>query len=267
MGAAPTHGARNRQRGMSLIELMVAMTLGMVVVLSGLIMLTEIQVTSATVSDASRLQLKADSVMRNMGFQVAQSGAVELQDSGSGQVVFSDGFSGFNPGAAGIAGANFLHVHGLEGAGANGSDVLRISYEDNGTVRDCLGQRTSWPLGGAASRVDNQYWIAGNSLMCLGASNSAAQPIADGVEDLQVGFTLRSNVGGVASFRTYNATALPASQWRDISAVTVCLRIAGAMQNLPAQTAMTGCRGESVAADGKLRRVFTRTFAIRNAVP
>lgn len=257
---------RASQRGLSLIEFMVALVLGLLVVLGGLMMLNETQITSATVSDSSRLQMRADAVLRNMGAQISQSGAVELLDTASGQVVFSAGFSGFNPGAAGIGGARFLHVHGVDGGGANGSDLLRVSYEDNGTVRDCLGQRTALPLGGATSRVDNEFWIDGNSLMCRGASNSQPQPMADGVEDLQVTFTVRSNVIGNPSFRTFNAALMPANLWRDVSAVTVCLRIAGAMANLPAQAAMTGCRGESLAADGRLRRVFVRTFALRNAL-
>lgn len=243
------------------------MALGMVVVLGGLIILTESQVTSATVSDSSRLQLKADSILRNMGFQVNQGGAMELVDSGPGNVVFSNEFTGFNPAAPGMAGANFLHVHGTNGTGSNGSDLLRVSFEDNGAVRDCIGMTTATPAGSGTSRVDNQFWLAGNALMCQGAGNGPAQAVADGVEDLQLLFTLRSVVAGAPSFRSLSADQVPAGQWREVSAITICLRLAGALSNLPAQAASIGCQGETIAADGRLRRVVTRTFAIRNVLP
>ncbi len=254
-------------RGFSLVELMVAMALGLVVVLGGMIILTESQVTSATVSDAARLQLKADSVMRNIGFQASQSGAVELVDSGPGQVVFSDDFTGFDPAA--IGGNTFLHVHGVDG-GANGTDMLRISYEDNGVARDCLGQPTTNVLGSGASRVDNEFSVVGKALMCRGASGTAAQPIADGVEDLQVTYTVRSSPGGAPGapvFRTSNADDVAATDWRNVTAVTLCMRVVGGLSSLPAQADTLGCRDETVLADGKLRRVVRRTIALRNIVP
>ena len=48
------------QRGLSLIELMVAIVVGLLVVLSGLVVLANAQVASTGVIDNSRLQLKAD---------------------------------------------------------------------------------------------------------------------------------------------------------------------------------------------------------------
>jgi type IV pilus assembly protein PilW len=255
-----------RSWGFSLVELLVAMALGLVVVLGGVVILSESQVTSATVSDSTRLQLKADSVMRNIGFHASQSGAVELIDSGPGQVVFSDDFTGFDPSA--VPG-NFLHVHGTDG-GPKGSDKLRISYEDNGNVRDCLGQVTTMPLGSGASRVDNEYSIVGGSLVCRGASKGDAQAIADGVEDLQVTYTIRTSSGGApgaTNFRTTNANGVAAADWRRVTAISLCLRMVGGLGGVSAQASTVGCRGETIAADGKLRRVVRRTIALRNNIP
>lgn len=258
-----------RARGFSLVELMVAMALGLLIVLGGTLILSESQITSATVSDSARLQLKADSVMRNIGFHASQSGAVELIDSGPGHVVFSDDFTGFDPAAPGVGGNTFLHVHGVDG-GATGTDVLRISYEDNGAVRDCLGQATSMPLGSGASRVDNEYWVDGQSLMCRGTSATAAQAIADGIEDLQVTYTVRNAPGGAPgapTFRTTPANGVAAADWRQVTAITLCVRMVGGLSSVPAQANTIGCRGETVAADGRLRRVVRRTIAMRNSIP
>lgn len=252
---------------MSLVELMVAMTLGLLIVLAGLIVLSESQVSTAGVSDATRLQIRADGIFRNLSVHLAQGGAVELVDASPGRVVFSDEFTGFDPSASGLGGAAFLHVHGIEGSGTGGTDTLRISYEDDGRARDCLGNRTSNPQGSGASRVDNQYWLQGGRLMCQGSDGSSPQPIAEGVEDFQLTFTVRTGTASNGTYRTYAPSAVPAGAWPQVAAVTVCLRLAGEMANLPQDGSVAGCDGSAVAADGRLRRVLSRTFAIRNALP
>lgn len=255
------------QRGLSLIELMVAIVVGLLVVLSGLVVLANAQVTSTGVIDNSRLQLKADAIFRNLGFHLSQAGAVELRNTGGdGRVVFSSEFTGYNPAVTGAAPGQFLAVHGTEGA-ANAPDLLRISYEDNGAVRDCLGNRTANAVGSGVSRVDNQFSVTGKDLMCQGSTAATAQSIGDGVEDFQVTYAIRSQVAGVVSFRTYTAATVPLGSWPAVSAVTICLQLVGDLQNFPTGSTVQGCRGQSVAADGRLRRVYSRTFALRNAVP
>jgi hypothetical protein len=52
-----------------------------------------------------------------------------------------------------------------------------------------------------------------------------------------------------------------------VAAVNVCLRLSGAMKNPSPQATTVGCQDEAVAADGRVRRVVRRTFALRNIVP
>jgi hypothetical protein len=49
-----------------------------------------------------------------------------------------------------------------------------------------------------------------------------------------------------------------------VDTVMVCLRISGETRTNPT-AASTGCNGEVVPADGRIRRVFTRVFNLRNA--
>ena len=255
---------RMQRRGLSLIEMMVGVALGMMVVLGGLNLLWSTQHTGSAASDAVRLQLKADNVLRTLGAQIMQSGAVDLRESAPGQVVFSNEFTGYDPATVSSAGS-FLNVHGEEGSGANSSDVLRLSFEDDGKARDCLGQRTLFTAGSGTNRVDTQFRIVGTKLMCLGSGSTTEQVVAEDVEDFQVLYTVRTGPAGAGSFQTYDASQLPAGLWRSVSAVHVCLRVAMAMRDLPMQDTLTGCQQEVVAADGRLRRVVRRTFAIRNA--
>ncbi|HEY5604648.1 MAG TPA: PilW family protein [Gammaproteobacteria bacterium] len=62
--------------------------------------------------------------------------------------------------------------------GANNSDSITVSYT---AATDCLGAQT----GGFAV---NNYFIDPNTLqlMCLGNGNIVAQPIADGIENMQI---------------------------------------------------------------------------------
>jgi type IV pilus assembly protein PilW len=49
--------------------------------------------------------------------------------------------------------------------------------------------------------------------------------------------------------------------------VSICLQLAGDTQGNPrVDAAFKGCRDQNIANDGKIRRLFRRTFSIRNAL-
>lgn len=263
-----------RQGGFSLIELLVGITIGLLVVLAAIGSLVFTQLTTTVLGDSARLQQTADSVFRNIGFHVMQAGAMNIEsDTGNPSVIrFSNVYTGFNPATTSAATGQIFSVHGINGA-ATGSDTLRVSYQDNMLtsdtaadktafgVRDCLGNRPA-----SSIRVDNQFSVTGTDLMCLGAANStAAQSIANGVEDFQVTYGVLTLNGGADQVRYYTANNVV--DWTQIQAVTICLQLTGENRGNPQPgLTTTGCRGQTVANDGLLRRVFWRTFAIRNAL-
>ena len=69
----------SRQRGFSLVELMVGLTIGLFVVLAAVGSLVYTQATATIVGDSARIQQTADSVFRNLGFHVAQAGALSIE--------------------------------------------------------------------------------------------------------------------------------------------------------------------------------------------
>lgn len=262
---------QHRQSGLSLIELMVGITIGLMVVLAAIGSLVATEVTSTVTGDSSRLQQKADAVFRNLAFHLTQAGAIVMTAPSITEpavLVFSENYTGFDRATTGAPLGQIFSIHGINGA-ANAPDTLRISYQDNGTVRDCLGNR---PAAATVNiRVDNTFSVNGADLMCLGASPAVAQSIADGVEDFQVTYGVQTFVAGVAQYRFYRADEMLAfpltPNWTSIQAVSICLQLIGdALGNPQPGLVMTGCRGQNIASNGALRRVFQRTFALRNAL-
>jgi type IV pilus assembly protein PilW len=242
---------------------MVGLTIGLLVVLAAIGSLVFTQVTSSVVDDSARLQQKADAIFRNMGFHVAQAGAFDLVTAPSAassapelaKVVFSANYTGFNTSPAG----KIYNFHGLEGA-SNAPDTLRVSYEDDGTSRDCLGYR---PTG---VNVDNEFTLSGTDLTCKGATAAAAQSVAEGVEDFQVLYGVQTGLPGAEQYKFSVASAV--TDWTNIQAVQVCIQLIGDNKGNPQPSSfvLKGCRGQTLTNDGYLRRVFWRTLSSRNAL-
>ena len=255
--------SKKHQFGASLMELMVGISIGLLVVLAAVGSLVYTRVSSTTMVDATRLQQKADAAFRLINFQTLQAGAIELTQSGlDNSVRFSITYTGFNPATTALA-TSVVSVHGVNEDGLN-KDILRISYQDNGTVRDCLGQATATATSNI--RVDNEftYVAASNELRCKGsAAGATAQPILDGVEDFQVTYGVVTTAG----FQFFTANNV--TDWTNIQAVAICLQLRGDTQGnpQPGMTPLASCvAGTTVPNDGRLRRVFNRTFSLRNAL-
>ena len=258
---APSFVPRRYQQGFSLLELMVGLTIGLMVVVAAVGSLVYTQISSTVVGDGARLQQKTDIVFRNIGFHISQAGAIELIGTADpARMIFSAAFTGFNPTVTGATGGQIFAIHGLDGA-SNAPDTLRVSYEDDGVVLDCLGARTT-----TAGRVDNQFYVLNGNLMCQGASAAPPQPIADGVEDFQVTYGVQTlNGAGAPQYQFYRADQIV--DWTNIQAVSICLQLVGDNKGNPQPGLVTrGCRNQIITNDGLLRRVFQRTFSLRNAL-
>lgn len=253
-GQCSPGSVRRVQRGFSLVELMVGLTIGLLVVLAAIGSLVFTQLSSSVLNDSSRLQQKADAALRNIGYHICQAGAFEIVAAPAlassapelAKVVFSSAYTGFN--------ATSFSVHGVEGA-SNAADTLRVSYEANASSHDCLGNTPSGP------NVDNAFYVTGTDLVCKGATSSSAQSLADGVEDFQVVYGVQTGV----TYRFYNASAVPT--WASIQAVQICLQMVGDNKGNPQPgLVLKGCHDQTLTNDGLLRRVYKRTFSVRNAL-
>jgi len=241
--------ALGKQRGVSLIELLIGLTIGLLVAVAAVGSLVYTKVSSTAVGDSSRLQQDASTAFRIMGHHLRQAGARRLENNVGEKVQF-------NPTYQGLSTTTYVILNGTEGT-SNGTDTLVVSFDIDPTIdaRDCLGQTP------AGSIVRSTFRVISNELQCLGSATSAtSQALIAGVEDMQVWYGLRTG----NDLRYVTATGV--SDWRLVEAVQVCLRLVGDVSGNPTVAASTpGCiTGQTVASDGRVRRVFTQVFNLRN---
>lgn len=267
------------QRGTSLVELLVGITIGLLIVVAALGSLVATQAGSSAATDSARLQQRADFIFRQLGAQLQQAGALKLEQSADpAKLVFSDKYTGFDPADSALASlvGQVISIHGTEGAVGKpmAPDTLRTSYEDSGSVTDvdCLGKRPSTAQAG----MDHTFSVANGQLMCKGADSSQpAEAIADGVVDLQISYSVSTALG--PPYRYLTADQITAADWSNIQAVNICIELIGELGGQPqiASAEISKCKHNLLASTatikipaidntGKVHKVFTRSFSLRN---
>ena len=239
------------QSGISIVELLVGLTIGLLVSIAALGSFSSTRSTSATLGDSTRLHQDAAMAFRAIGHHLRQAGAQRLIDDGGGKVEFNGEFEGYGSSLVPQA------LQGLDGAN-NGPDRLDISHDTEDTLNavDCLGQGAH-----PAPGITNRFELVNGSLRCQGSGSGVPSPLIGGVEDFQVRYGVRIN----DTLQYVNADASwTAANWNAVETVMVCLRLVGQVGGHTGQ-AIAGCRENQVIAnDGRIRRVFVRVFSIRN---
>jgi len=261
----------HQQSGVTLIELLIGIAIGLLVVLAAIGSMTYTRVSSTTVGDSSRLHQDASTAFRILGHHIRQGGARRVRQPipGSTNVMFNLDYSGYGliPGTG-----NAIVVQGTDGA-ANGPDTLQVSHdgEPGLAVTDCIGEAP-----GNANNVQNRFFHQVNAqgvgeLRCQGsgASSTAAAvntfALIQGVEDIQVWYGIRTQAGLQYQTAT-QILALAPARWDLAESVQICLQLAGELQGNPTPDAVQirGCNDQVIANDGRIRRTFFRVFNIRN---
>ena len=252
----PLHRYRPGQTGVTLIELLIGITIGLLVVVAAVGSLVYTRTSSTTVGDSTRLQQDAANAFRVLGHQIRQGGARRIVNSpASANVVFNEAYGGFG---TNTTTASTIVLRGTDGA-AGATDTLEMSHDTDPILQstDCLGEPSA-----VANSVTSTFSVNNGELRCQGSGPAAEFAILQGVEDFQVTYGFRT--GDDLQYRTATAiTAVNPAPWDQVETVQICLRLAGELANNPGAD-VTGCSGENVAADGRIRRVFLRVFNIRN---
>lgn len=240
---------RRRVRGMSLVEILVGVAVGVLVVMAAATSLVFIRLSAGTAEDTWRLQQEASTAFRIIGWQLHEAGAQPLVAvADTGRVEFADGYTGFGTALLPVS------LAGSDGGGL-APDTLQTSLQNDAAsdARDCLGMAP--PAG--TMNIRNRFSVSGADLSCTGVNSTAG--FASGVEDLQVWYGEPSPDPLRLQYRT------TPQNWSNVNAVMVCLRIA-AERSGQITTASAGCNGETVPADGHVRRSFVRVFRLRNVL-
>ncbi|MDM0112678.1 prepilin-type N-terminal cleavage/methylation domain-containing protein [Variovorax sp. J22R133] len=256
---------RNPQRGATLLELLVGLTIGALVIGAAMASMLIARDAATSVSDMSQLQQQGAHAMRNIGIQVRQAGSLDLQLATAGGsatsttastasaastptvVEFIDGFVGLDGGAA--------FVDGVDGAGTK-PDSFRVANLPAPLLAaqrfDCLGQEP-----GETGRIDATFAVEKGNLRCK-SSTSQNQPLVEGV----AGFRVRYRLQDEDKVRAMRASEIAKAQfWPGVTAVEVCLDLQG--HERKDSGTYVNCDGQTVTRDGRLHVVLRNVFHLR----
>ncbi|KAF7962536.1 hypothetical protein AWV80_08105 [Cupriavidus sp. UYMU48A] len=121
--------------------------------------------------------------------------------------------------------------------------------------------------------AENAFYLAGNTLMCRGSDQnttalSAPEPILENVQDLQLTYGLAQDADSANVTQYMPASGMVAADWNRVVSVRVCLLVFDATPvNADVATTYRDCN-DAVRniADGRVRRRFYSSFALRNRV-
>jgi type II secretory pathway pseudopilin PulG len=228
-------------KGYSLTELLIGLGLSSLVVAIALSLYQLCRQSWQAISATDALYQNAQVAIRAIRRQADLDGAAYLLSASDNHVMLSTPYPSVS----------------------NPSEGLVLSHWSGADPFDCQGNSSASP----SALISNSFKRSSNKeLTCkdINTSGSSYQALTEGVEDLQTRFAQINPV--LNTLQWVNASALFGSA--QIVAIEVCLRLATtirigvAVKGTLAPT--TGCNGETIAADGKLRRVFRQVMALRN---
>ncbi len=242
------------QRGVTLIELMVAIVIGLFLVAVVGILFVNSKVTYLAQDANSRIQENSRYAVELISRQVRTAGFRDIQfNQLSSTNLFAPAFSTAFSGAA---------IDGTEGS-SSAPDSITVSYD---ATTDCLGQPVATP-------VVNQFRInAQQKLECLGNGGANPGVVLDDVEDIQLLYCLRDAAGNCFTYLPAgNCTnCVKPSDMANVGAVRACFLLRALAESDKRATGhqqqtYLDCQGVSrTASDGYLRRSVTMTIDLRN---
>ena len=247
--------SKNRQSGMTLIEIMVALVISLFL-LAGLL-----QMFIAT-RQSAKVQENLSRVQENGRFGIEYINRIIRQ-------------AGYRSGTSILNGFSFKEkfktnqADGSDNDGYNDSDTITARFEgeniDQGEVRNCLNTKIVSTVALPVISIDTLSVNNSNNLQCQAitpAGGSAeTQPILENVENMQIlyGRKINNNVAYVS------ASDIGNNDWDDVFSVRVSLVLRTAEDRLVDAPQPYIVNGETITpTDRRLYRVFTTTVALRN---
>lgn len=283
-----------RQRGATLIELMVGVTIGLLTVVVAMGALMVSRGISGTVSDASVIQQQGAYALRVIGGQLRQTGSLFLNPDQIGgnstdpltKVVFeTDAKPALSTALA------FSQDKAIVGAAAGASvaitfrrykDVVYTASTPMSQVRNCRGGPAEDSQDEAIESIF-EFDSAKNELRC-GGNGANAQPIVKNVAQFQLTYLEQTTAAGGSTVKYTKGSDMPSAaddpRWRSVQGVQVCLVLYGEESiDLPAGTdtntvksrSYTDCDGTLVdmagltgARKNRMHIVFRNAFQLRS---
>lgn len=269
------------QQGVTLIELMVGIAIGLLVVAVAMGALMASRGISGTVSEATNMQQQAAYAFRVIGQQIRQAGSIELNlnpsialtpASGANAAMSPVAFDAPDPTGArppfvrasstltgGTAPLSFT-------VGYQNYTEATVAASNTSLLRDCLVQNPALSAGGslAATPVLTSKFerdATKNELVCTGAGGGGKQALIGNVTDMQVRYV--EQAPGTATLKYLPASPLP-SNWNYIYAIEVCLELTGTEPVSTPGATYKNCSGADTSYGDRLKMVFRNVYQIRS---
>ena len=268
-----------RQQGVTLIELMVGIAIGLMVVAVALGALMASRGITGTVSEATALQQQAAYAFRVIGQQIRQAGSIELNlnpsivltpASGANAAMSPVAFDAPDPARKPFVRASST----INGAttplsvtvGYQNYTEATVAASDTSMLRDCLGQNPALAASGSlgatpvlTSKFERD--TTKNELLCTGAGSSGKQALIGNVTDMQVRYV--EQAPGTTTLKYLPSSPLP-SNWSNIYAIEVCLELTGTEQDPTSGATYKNCSGTDTSYGDRLKMVFRNVYQIRS---
>lgn len=265
------------QRGVSLIELMVGLTIGLLVVAVAMSALMVSRGVSSTVSDASTIQQQAAYVLRVLGLQLRQAGSLYLNPNptnapGVNEYMTTVAFE--------MESGDFKPANAIKGKDDTAGNELTVGYRDYSypaynsaaaQFRDCLGQNGANALVQSRFVHDSTNFV----LRCVSTNPGATlQPIVQNVATFQVRYLTQDVTTKIGNpqIKYANAAAV-GTDWSKVLGVEVCLVLYGIEPiDMPAGSSYTDCDGTTAvnmttltgARARRMHLVFRNVYQLRS---
>ncbi len=284
-----------RQRGLSLIELMVGLSMGLLVVVVAIGAVLASRGLTGTVSDASTLQQQGAYALRVMGVQLRHAGSLYLNPDSSGgnstdplsTVVFETEAKPADSTGAALAFSPEQAIR-YDSTGDTLSMTFRrykdrmfVASDPVTWVHNCLGGPSDIPdsPNGKDEAVESifRFDATKNVLTCAG-NGATAQAIVQNVAQFQLTYLEQVTDAGGTKVRYVPASDV--TEWRSVQGIQVCLVLYGDEAiDLPAGTdsvtlkarSYTDCAGNRVDMAGltgvrknRMHVLFRNVFQLRS---
>ncbi len=267
-------------RGVSLIELLVGIALGLVVVAVAMASLMTSRGITGTVTEATAMQQQASYAFRVIGQQLRQAGSLELSLTPS-IVPGADPNSVMTPVAfdppdpAGIRAEFDRGTSTVAGTGTS-APTFTVGYQNYvesvtaaddpvtaSLLRDCLGKNevTSGVPDAAVLASTFARDADANALVCAGTASDKRRPIISNVTDMRVRYLVQSPL---TTNLQYIANPTNVGNWRNVYALEICLELSGTETVSTPDAEYTNCSGTKTSYGDRLRMVFRNVYQIRS---
>ncbi|RVU83875.1 hypothetical protein EOL70_13695 [Leucothrix sargassi] len=266
-----------KQHGLSLIELMLAMTLGLFVIIGISYVYISGKKTSMTTDQVSLLQENGRAVLQQLTDSIQHGGY-----SAASAAPFDDVFIRSAVASTSCSdGTDSVVDPGLFSAMTNnttyGDSVGVVYMSDDSINTDCAGStippvcRLGSDSSSDASKIYNQFFVAPDAdgtpvLNCNGSRTVGTQVIAEGVENIQFVYGEDLDADGVAD---HYVNLTDVADWKDVVSVNISVLIRSLNPVAAANTPRSYQLSEDTVVnrnDRYLRSVFTATVRLRNVI-